>query len=328
MSNLGTQLFHRLDDGAFHSGEALAAALGVTRSAVWKTVRQLRALGAEIHSVPNRGYRLPSGAALDAQRILHALPRAARQRIGALDVAWSIPSTSTALLERPQPAPGLATVQLAEYQTAGRGRRGRPWVAPLGGALCLSIGWTFAHLPREISALSLAVGVWVRRALAGRRIQSVELKWPNDLIAHGGKLGGILVELRAESGGPGYVVAGIGLNVALGAKQRQAVVASGARPVDLATLESGPIDRNELAAQLVTQIVAGLAEFSERGFAPFAKEWDAADALRGRRVLVRGATHSVRGTARGIDTSGALLVQTATGLERHISGEVTVRTEP
>jgi BirA family biotin operon repressor/biotin-[acetyl-CoA-carboxylase] ligase len=327
MSDLGMRLFQSLGDGAFHSGETLAAGLGVTRSAVWKSIRQLRTLGAEIHSVPHRGYRLRTGGALDGPQILRALPRAVRARIVTLQVAWSIGSTNAALLERPAPAPGAAVVQLAEFQTAGRGRRGRAWVAPLGGALCLSIGWTFPQLPRDIAALSLAVGVCVRRALAERNVAGIELKWPNDLLARGRKLGGILIELRAESGGPGYVVVGLGLNLALSPQARKAVAATGAQAIDLAALAPGAIDRNELAAELIARISSGLADFAERGFAAFAKDWAAADALVGRRVLVQGSQHSARGTARGIDASGALLVQTAAGLERHISGEVTVRAE-
>ncbi|MGB8326948.1 MAG: HTH domain-containing protein, partial [Steroidobacteraceae bacterium] len=105
MSDLGMRLFQSLGDGAFHSGETLAAGLGVTRSAVWKSIRQLRTLGAEIHSVPHRGYRLRTGAALDGPQILRALPRAVRARIATLEVAWSIGSTNAALLERPAPAP-------------------------------------------------------------------------------------------------------------------------------------------------------------------------------------------------------------------------------
>jgi BirA family biotin operon repressor/biotin-[acetyl-CoA-carboxylase] ligase len=331
VSRLAVPLLRRLGNGEFHSGVTLAAALGVTRSAVWKCVRELRSLGAEIHAVPNRGYRLRAGSAgaglLDAALLLAALPRAARDRVAALDVAWSIPSTNATLLQCAPPAPGSALIQLAEHQTAGRGRRGRAWIAPLGGALCLSVGWTFAQLPRDVAALSLAVGVAVRRALLSRGFGGVGLKWPNDLVVADRKLGGILIELRAEAGGPGYVVIGVGLNVALGAAVRTALAAAGADPVDLASLTLRPIDRNALAAGIVAELLTALTVFTEQGFASFAAEWASADSLRGRAVRLESVSGTAQGIAQGVDAGGALQVATAHGLERFLSAEVTVRPE-
>jgi BirA family biotin operon repressor/biotin-[acetyl-CoA-carboxylase] ligase len=322
-------LLRRLGDGEFHSGVALAAALGVTRGAVWKCVRELRALGAEIHAVPNRGYRLRAGSAcgglLDATRLLAALPAAARERVAALDIAWSIPSTNATLLQCAPPIAGLALVQLAEHQTAGRGRRGRSWLAPLGGALCLSVGWTFPQLPRDVAALSLAVGVAVRRALLAGGVGGVGLKWPNDLVIADRKLGGILIELRAEAGGPGYVVIGVGLNVALGAAACTALTAAGATAVDLASVVAAPIDRSLLAARIVAELLAALPAFAEHGFADFAAEWATADTLRGRAVRLESVAGTEHGIAQGVDAGGALQVATAQGLERVLSAEVTVR---
>lgn len=324
---LGEQIFRRLGDGRFASGQALADEFGVTRSAVWKAVHALEGAGARIEAVPNRGYRLRDGiAALDAARIRALLPEGAGARVARCDVAWALPSTNAALLAAAEPLPGRAAVLLAEHQTAGRGRRGREWVAPLGGAVCLSIGWTFAELPRDLAALSLVVGVCALRAFAAHGVRGLALKWPNDLLAGRHKLGGILIEMRAESAGPVVVVIGIGVNVALGADAKARVAAAGNEAVDVVEL-GGSADRNALVAGIVGEIVAALPKFAAEGFTPFAAEWREADALRGRAVSVALGGEARVGIARGIDAGGALLVETPTGLQRFVAGEVSVRAQ-
>jgi BirA family biotin operon repressor/biotin-[acetyl-CoA-carboxylase] ligase len=331
MSELAPAVFRRLADGEFHSGAALAAELGVTRSAVWKSVRLLRALGADIDSIPRRGYRLPAGApggaALDAVAIRAALSGAARARVESVDVAWSTASTNSVLLERTPPPVGGALVQLAEYQSAGRGRRGRRWLAPLGGALCLSMGWSFAQLPHDVAALSLAVGVAVRRVAVAWGLRGVMLKWPNDVVVDDRKLGGILIELRAEAAGPAYVVIGIGLNVAVGPMHTAALAELGAAAVDFRSLHGAAVNRNLLAARLISELIETLLAFTSEGFAPFAAEWASADALRGRAIRLECGGGTREGIARGIDPSGALQIETALGLERHLSAEVSVRAQ-
>ena len=174
-------VFAQLADGQFHSGEALAQALGVSRSAVWKAVQSLRDLGATLHAVRNRGYRLvkPSEP-LGVTQIRAALSDDVRERVRSLDVVWSIDSTNTALLARANPPNGSSEVLLAEYQTAGRGRRGRAWLAPPGGAICLSLNWTFREAPTDLAALSLVIGVCELRALRELGVADAKLKWPNE----------------------------------------------------------------------------------------------------------------------------------------------------
>jgi BirA family biotin operon repressor/biotin-[acetyl-CoA-carboxylase] ligase len=325
---LVARLFAKLADGQFHSGEALAAELSVSRSAVWKAASALRELGATVHAVRNRGYRLPVVAEpLDGGRIRALLGEGVRERIRRLDTVWTVGSTNTVLLERANPPVGSSEALLAEYQTAGRGRRGRNWVAPPGGSICLSLSWMFGEVPRDLSALGLVVGVCALRALQHLGVDRVRLKWPNDLLVEDRKLGGILIELRAETAGPACVVIGIGLNVALGASLLEKVVTMGLAPVDLATAGLKERARNAVAAGLITSFVRGLLEFERDGLKPFVREWMEADALRGRPVTVTGAETSAKGVARGIDLDGALLVETPQGLLRFISGDVSVRTE-
>ena len=323
---LTAQVFAALANGHFHSGEALARSLGVSRSAVWKAVAALRSLGATVHAVRNRGYRLAHGCQpLDAKEIRARLAAEAREHVARVDAVWSLDSSNTTLLARPNPPSGTAEVLLAEYQRAGRGRRGRAWLAPPGGAICLSMSWTFPEVPQDLGALGLVIGVCALRALRDHGADAVLLKWPNDLLIGERKLGGVLIDLRAESAGPACVVIGIGLNLALGPALLEQIAASGTAATDLASTVQPVPARNALAAALVSACVRGLVEFERGGLKPFIEEWHAADALRGRAINVSAAEGVARGIARGIDLRGALMVETPQGVERFISGDVTVR---
>jgi BirA family biotin operon repressor/biotin-[acetyl-CoA-carboxylase] ligase len=324
---LVARAFAALADGEFHSGEQLAETLGVSRSAIWKAGKALRDLGATLHAVRNRGYKLVAvSEPLDGEKIREHLARGIRERVRALDVAWSVGSSNTVLLERSNPPNGSCEVFLAEYQTAGRGRRGRVWMAPPGGAICLSLSWTFREVPADLGALSLVIGVCSLRALASLGVESARLKWPNDLLVEDRKLGGILIELRAESAGPACVVIGVGVNVSLGAPLLQSLAEAGVAATDLVSAGSSrPVSRNEMAASLVTNYVRGLLEFEKEGLKPFSEEWKQVDALRGRPVTVQGMGGTTKGLARGIDLHGALLVETPHGLKKFISGDVSVR---
>jgi BirA family biotin operon repressor/biotin-[acetyl-CoA-carboxylase] ligase len=315
-----------LGEGGFHSGEALALRFGVSRSAVWKAVGALEALGVQIGAVRGRGYCLASALELLETRAINAaLPAPLRGRLQHGAVAWSIPSTNAALMAGTPPPPGRFDYLLAEHQSAGRGRQARRWFAPPGGAICLSVGYSYASLPKDAGALSLAIGVCALRALKTLGDLPLALKWPNDLIADGRKLGGILLELRAEAAGLAFVVIGIGVNCVLGRATLARVRASGTEACDLAGLGLATLARNRLAAALIREIASGAECFGREGFAPFAAEWRAADALNGRSVAVQGIEGVTVGHARGISADGALCVHTRDGLRQFTSGDVSVR---
>jgi BirA family biotin operon repressor/biotin-[acetyl-CoA-carboxylase] ligase len=326
-SPLAATVFAKLADGRFHSGEGLARSLKVSRSAVWKAAGTLRTLGAELQAVRNRGYRLTVATEpLDAAQIRAQLLREVQSHVGRLEAVWSIPSTNSALLTRTAPRSGTSEVLLAEYQSGGRGRRGRSWLAPLGGAICLSLSWTFPAVPPDLGALGLVIGVCALRALNDLGVHGAALKWPNDLLVGERKLAGVLIDLRAESSGPAYVVIGIGLNVALGAAVLRKIAATGLPAADLTSAGLGMPSRNRVAAGLISRCIEGVITFERAGLKPFLDEWRNADALRGRAVDVKAVEGpSARGLARGIDVHGALMVETLRGLERFISGDVTVR---
>jgi BirA family biotin operon repressor/biotin-[acetyl-CoA-carboxylase] ligase len=325
---LPQRVFQRLDSGAYQSGETLAAELSVTRAAVWKAVEQLRDIGVQLDAQTHKGYRLAAGvAALVPEKISRSLPDEVRARLEALLVEWEIESTNTRLLEALPPRAGFASVVLAEHQTGGRGRRGRGWVAPPGGAICLSLSWQFPDMPADLSALSLAVGVAVAEALDELGFVGIRLKWPNDLVTERGKLGGILIEMRAEAGGPVHVVVGIGLNVLLDDAARAAVAVTGNAADDLRAQRSEIPDRNVVVAEILRRLVTLLADFPRHGLVPHLEGWSRRDALQGREVRVENAGEITGGVARGIDAHGALLVETPAGVVRFISGEVSVRIE-
>ncbi len=324
MSGRG-ELLRLLADGALHSGEELAAALSISRAAVWKRLQQLEAWGVACEARQGRGYRLEAPIdLLDAAGIRERLPQAAREMLRHLEVHESLGSTSDRLLAIGDLPPGRFDACLAEFQSAGRGRRGRHWVAPFASGLGLSVNWSFRDAPAMLGALSLAAGVAALRALGRLGFAPLSLKWPNDILSGDAKLGGILIDLRGEAAGPAYVVAGVGINVRLPRAARERLAADGVAAVDLASLGAPPA-RDELAAVLIAELTQALVEFGARGLAAFADEWRAADALAGRPVRVLHAGEPLDGVARGVDGDGALLLEADGARRRILSGEVSVR---
>jgi BirA family biotin operon repressor/biotin-[acetyl-CoA-carboxylase] ligase len=319
------ELLRLMADGALHSGEELAAALSVSRAAVWKRLQQLAEWGVALEALPGRGYRLESPIdLLDATRIRAALPPVACDRLRHLEVHETLASTSDHLLAVEDLPAGRFDACLAEFQSAGRGRRGRHWVAPFASGLCLSLNWSYPDAPATLAALSLAAGVASLRALGRLGVKGLALKWPNDIVQDDRKLGGILIDLRSEAAGPAYVVVGVGVNVRLPASARERLAIEGVRAVDLATLGEPP-PRNALAAALIAELSTALVEYGARGMSAFADEWRGADSLAGRTVAVLHGGQMLEGCARGVDDDGALLLEVDGAPRRIVSGEVSVR---
>lgn len=239
-----------------------------------------------------------------------------------LDIQRTIDSTNTALLERAAKAPIDGYVLTAEAQTAGRGRRGREWLSPFGRNLAVSIGFRSEQPPARLGALSLVVGLAVRQALLDVGVEGVELKWPNDVLLHGRKLGGILIELvRATA--PVEVVIGIGVNIG----GRETIAARVDQSVaDVAEQIARPV-RNELLARLLNHVVTGYQRFERVGFDPFREAWQDAHRYQGATVDITkaGDADITTGIVLGVTDGGALRLRTPTGVEEFNSGEVTLR---
>jgi BirA family biotin operon repressor/biotin-[acetyl-CoA-carboxylase] ligase len=198
---------------------------------------------------------------------------------------------------------------------------------PPATGICLSVAWQFESPPAALSALGPAAGLAVRRGLCDIGIDGIGLKWPNDLVWRDAKLGGILVELRAEGQGPACVVIGVGVNDQLVPELGRAIIDSGGqRPVDLATIcGAARPGRNRVAGAIIGRLLELLSRCPDTGVDQMCCDWAEADVLAGREVLVSLGDHEVTGVARGIAADGALLLDTTDGARRLTAGDVSVR---
>jgi BirA family biotin operon repressor/biotin-[acetyl-CoA-carboxylase] ligase len=256
-----------------------------------------------------------------------ALGKDAMRRIAVMEHFATIESTNRYLLAAGPPPPGRMRVALAEYQQAGRGRRGRSWNMPRGSGIALSVAWQFSAAPSSLTALSLATGSAVRRAIHDVTGIRIGLKWPNDLIVDGGKLGGILIELEPLAAGGCHAVAGIGINVNVAAADLVSLsdMPYGARALGAAAGNTA-VDRSRLAAALIGRLLELFGDYAATGFAPYRGEWLAAHVLDGCEIELRSPVGIEHGRVSGIDDDGALLVADAAGsIRRVVSADVTVR---
>jgi BirA family transcriptional regulator, biotin operon repressor / biotin---[acetyl-CoA-carboxylase] ligase len=324
-SGLGS-LLQLLADGELHSGESLAAELRQTRAAVWKSVERLRAIGIEVQALARRGYRLTNPVELlDIGRIRAELADARKPHVHSLELLFEVGSTNTWLLGCAPPPPATADVCIAELQHAGRGRLGRRWLTPFGGSIAMSLGWTYSDVVRTLPALSLGVGVAVSRALTRAGAAGITLKWPNDIWFEDRKLGGVLIELRAEAGGAAHVVIGIGINVSLPAEARQEIEVAGTPAAAVTDSCKAPVSRNLVAGAILDELLSMLLQYERFGFAAFRDAWTALDGLYGRPAQVIVGERAVLGIARGVDADGALLLETQDRMQRFVSGEASLR---
>lgn len=263
--------------------------------------------------------------------VIHArIGEAAASRLVRLEAFDAIESTNSYLMAQEAPPPGMIRIALTDNQVAGRGRHGRVWQSPPGSGIAMSIGYTFREQPADLAALTLAAGLGVVDALGGLGIGGVQLKWPNDLIADDGKLGGILTETLPLAGGAIMVVTGLGLNLQLDEQIASAVASDGGRRVvDLAGFAGDLPCRNELTASLIDGLCATFVDFEVSGFSAYLERWTDRDWLRGRRLTVDTPSASIRGTGAGIAGDGALLVLSESGdVTRITSGTIIVASGP
>jgi len=321
-SPIPTALLQLLADGAEHSGTELGERLGISRAAIWKQLQTLTELGIELDASPGRGYRLREPLDLLDAAAIHAALNG-RLSPASLDIFPRIDSTNAYLLADSRPTEQAELrVAVAEQQTAGRGRRGRDWVSPFARNIYCTVKRQFPCGLEGLSGLSLVVGLAIAEALAAQGIADVQLKWPNDLRAQGRKLGGVLIELAGDAGGPCTAVMGFGINV----RMPVAVAAVIDQPwTDLQSLTPQLPLRNTLIAEMLVHLDQALSRFAEQGFAPFAKAWSARDEFLGLPVRMLGVNVEQAGIAAGVDERGALLLETADGLRAVVAGEVSLR---
>jgi len=321
MNALTFPILKLLSDGKFHSGEAIARHFNVSRASVWNALQHAEQLGVEVFSVTGRGYKLPQPVTLlDEQAILNVLGKRAASL--QLEVHDHLPSTNSYLMQNVSTAKH-ATCVVANLQTSGRGRRGRSWQAGLGASLTFSLLWRFQCGAAALSGLSLAAGVALMRSLHELGVTSSQLKWPNDVLVKREKLAGILIELQGDMEGPSTAVIGMGINLNLPASLKQQID----QPVtDLATAADDTIDPNHLLGVLLKHLADVLAEFEKTGFSQLRSEWSTHHAYHNQNVrMLMPDGREIHGIVQGITQDGSLLVETAEGVQRFISGEISLR---
>ncbi len=323
ISDKQKKILKQLADGEFHSGTELAELLSVSRSAICKQLNGLSVLGLQHAAVSGKGYRLDRPLELlDNTQINAELTPAQQAAISVLEIHDTLPSTNTYLVEASQQGALSGFVCFSEHQTAGKGRRGRQWVSPYGSNLYLSILWRFQQGGMASTAgLSLAIGVAVIRALRAQGFSEAGLKWPNDIYCQGKKLGGILIEVSGESDGPCAAVIGLGLNLFLPETQAHAITQAW---TDLTKLLGGKaLPRNELAGQLLKQLLTVLMTYETTGIAAYIEEWRQYDCLKDQSATLYIGQQQIQGTVMGIDQQGLLLLKKREGtIQAYASGEV------
>jgi len=317
-------LMQMLADGEYHSGEDLGVAMGgVSRTAVWKQLKKLEELGLKLESRKGLGYRIDGGLdLLSAQAIRDSMGSAA-DSLAAISVQTVVDSTNSCAITGVQQGMRHAAVYLAEQQTAGRGRRGKAWISPFASNIYLSLVWQFSGGAAVLGGLSLAVGVAVCRTLRQLGLHNAGLKWPNDVLVDGKKLGGILLEMQGDAAGECQVVIGIGLNVAMGHQVQTGID----QPwTDLQqVLGSALPSRNVIVATLLAELLTILVDFQSKTFAAYRDEWMSYDVYAQREVMLLLGENYIFGTSQGVDDSGALQVLTSEGLKSFNGGEVSLR---
>lgn len=312
-----------LADGEFHSGQVLGERLGISRSAVWKQIKELQAMGVEVYSVRGRGYRVPDGFdLLCEQQVAQGCNVQTSARLRGVHLQRIADSTN--LLARRALLAGESErhLYLAEYQTAGRGRRGRSWVSPFASNLYFSLVWGFSQGAAALEGLSLVVGLALVKALEQQGCNGVQVKWPNDLLAGGRKLAGILLEVQGDAAGDCQVVIGVGVNVAMPEVVKESID----QPwTDLRALLPQLPSRNMLMAAILNQLVPVLEEFSQTGFAGFRAEWERYHAYQNRPVTLHTGGQQVTGVCLGVNEQGALIVEQSGEMLSFHAGEVSVR---
>ncbi len=312
-----------LSDGHVHAGTALADSLGISRAAIWKHIQSLRAEGLSIEAVAAKGYRLGYPLdLLDRDKIFSQLNTQIRNSAD-LHILWQVTSTNDWLRQRMLQDLPSATICLAEQQTAGRGTRGREWFSPPGINVYLSLYWSFDKAASELGGLSLAVAISLVRVLTETGYAGLLLKWPNDIYTMQGKLGGILIDMIAETNGPTRVIIGIGLNFGMAHGHRSYVN----QPIDDLSWQTDrpDMDRNQLTAMIINTLFDCCRIYQRNGFARFHQQWDQWDMVRGQAVILHMENKSIEGVACGVDETGALLLATGSKVSSYASGEVSLK---
>lgn len=309
------------EQDGYVSGQELCDRFGVSRTAVWKVIGQLKEEGCEIEAVRNKGYRLVSSSDIITEAELMSSMEGGF--ISKIEYQPLVDSTNVRAKRLAEEGAPHGTLVVADCQNAGRGRRGRTWVSPAGTGIFMSLILRPDILPSSASMLTLVAALAVYEGIRETTGLETVIKWPNDIVADGKKLCGILTEMSAELEGIHYVVTGIGINANMAEFPKE--VAKTATSLRIET--GGTIRRSRLIASVMRAFEGYYEKFTECGsLAPLVDVYNEHMANRNREVTVLDPAGAYTGTALGIDEKGELLVRRSDGkVIPVVSGEVSVR---
>ena len=298
------------------SGEELSSHLKISRQALWKHIQELKGIGYDIVAVPHLGYRLISSPdRLFPQEVNYQLnTKFIGKKIFYFEAVLSTMDIAMQLGIKGYPC---GTVVLAETQTKGRGRLSRQWYSPKYKGIYLSLILRPKIPPNHTPILTLMAAISIVEAIKETAGLDAKIKWPNDILLHNEKLGGILTELNAEMDMIRFVIVGIGLNVN---NDRKALLANA---TSLKEQKKEDIDRVSLLKEMLRKIEANYAVFQEKGSLTIVEKWRQFSITLGKRVKIICQKGHLEGEAVDIDTDGGLLLRKDSGIvEKIMAGDV------
>jgi BirA family biotin operon repressor/biotin-[acetyl-CoA-carboxylase] ligase len=326
------KLIQYLSGGQFVSGQWLGEQLGVSRAAISNHIASLVDMGLDIYSVTGKGYKLSEPLILlDENNIQRKLLELGQNN--KVEVHNIIDSTNSYLLRRLPNQNHNLQVCLAEYQDSGRGRRGRKWISPFGSHIYMSMYWFLEQGMAAAMGLSVVSALAVSDAIKELYQIDVQLKWPNDIYFDGVKLAGILIDLEGQALEPCHCVIGIGLNISMPQKSAEQVDQpwtdlQEAINKNIANSEYknlGFIDRDELAATLITKLSLRLLQHQVEGLTTMVNEWAKHDFYYNKPIRLITGSREKKGICRGINNQGALLLEVEGQISPVYGGEVSLR---
>jgi len=298
------------------SGEELSAALKVSRQALWKHIQALKELGYDITAVPHLGYRLVSvpDRLYDFQVYQGLKTKNFGRKVLYFD---SLSSTMDMATQIAFKGAREGTVVLAETQTKGRGRLGRTWYSPKYKGLYFSLVLRPKISPDQAPVITLLAGVSICEAIKEACGLDVQMKWPNDILVHNKKLGGILTEIKAEVDQANFIVIGVGLNI--NNDKKNLITGS----TSLKEEKKEQLSRLNILQEVLYKLETNYLVFEKKGPKPIIDKWRQYAITLGRRVKVYSHKVHLEGEAFDIDSDGGLLIRNDSGIiHKVLSGDI------
>lgn len=315
--NIHDKILERLinNKGTRVSGEQLASELSVSRTAIWRHIKVLKAEGYMIDSSTNLGYSLIETPDTLAPGEIKA---GLRTKVIGKEIKYFKETESTNIIAHKIAASvNEGTLVIAESQTAGRGRLGRKWISPEGG-IWLSIILKPRIQPLHAPQITFLAGVSVARTIRSLGLPA-KIKWPNDILINGKKVCGVLTEIRAEADLIDYLIIGIGIDANVDTESFPDDIRDSS--TSLKKEKGEKIDRAGFVRKLLEEFDELYLKFQKEGFKPILEEWRNMSATIGEWVKITTQAHTIYGEATGVDNEGALILETAEGhLEKIVAG--------